>query len=151
MESTCVASTAYHEVIMEITDIPFAQTIGLQKNHDGALMLDATGDVMNHLQTIAAAAQFSLAELASGEHLIQMFPDLIADVIPVLRDSRLKYKRPANSTITAHAATTEKDLTKFWQQFDLKGRGLLQVRVDVKDSEGQITCSGTFIWYIQKR
>jgi len=75
---------------MEITDIPYAQTIGLVKGEDGILRLNYDESLFNHVQTIAAAAQFSLAELASGEHLLALFPALFDQVVPVLRDSRLQ-------------------------------------------------------------
>ena len=135
---------------MEITDIPFARTLGLEKSADGVLQLGFDDGVMNHLQTIAAAAQFSLAELASGEYLMQVFPELIEEVVPVLRDSRLKYKRPANSRISAYASSTDKDIEKFWEQYERKGRGLISVHVEVKDAGGKVVSAGSFSWYIQK-
>ena len=135
---------------MEITDIPFAKTLGLKKSADGVLQLGLDAGVMNHLQTIAAAAQFSLAELASGEYLMQVFPGLISEVVPVLRDSRLKYKRPANSRISAYASSADKDIAKFKEHYDRKGRSLLSVNVEVKDSGGNVVSAGSFSWYIQK-
>lgn len=136
---------------MEITDIPFARTLGLEKSTNGVLELGFDAGVMNHLQTIAAAAQFSLAELASGEYLMQVFPELTDKVVPVLRDSRLKYKRPANSRISAYALSTDKDIAKFREQYERKGRGLISVHVEVKDAGGNLVSAGSFSWYIQKR
>ncbi len=136
---------------MEITDIPFAQNLGLKKSTDGVLQLGFDDTVMNHLGTIAAAAQFSLAELASGEFLIHTFPELIGHVVPMLRDSRMKYRRPASSRISAHATATETAIVKFKNQYANKGRGLLLVSVEVKDDEGIVTSAGSFSWYIQKR
>ena len=52
---------------MEVTNIPFAKTIGLKRNGSGILELGFEDGLMNHVRTVAAAAQFSLAELASGE------------------------------------------------------------------------------------
>jgi acyl-coenzyme A thioesterase PaaI-like protein len=135
---------------MEITDIPFAQTLGLKKSADGVLELGFDDGVMNHLQTIAAAAQFSLAELASGEYLMQVFPELIDKVVPVLRDSRVKYKRPANSSISAYASSSDKDIAKFKEHYDRKGRSLLSVNVEVKDTAGNVVSAASFSWYIQK-
>lgn len=134
---------------MEITDIPFAQTIGLIKSDDGDLQLGYNQALFNHVKTIAAAAQFSLAELASGEHLQARFPELIDRVLPVLRDSRLKYKRPATSAITAHATTSEKAVAKFNKHLKKKGRALITIYVDIKDAEGTVTSSGSFVWYVQ--
>lgn len=135
---------------MEITKVPFAQTIGLTKAEDGTLQLQHNKSVMNHVQTIAAAAQYSLAELACGNYLQQLFPELIGQVLPVLRDSRLKYKKPAASTISAHVSTKEKALARFNQQFEKKGRALITIDVEVKDVDGVVTSKGNFVWYVQK-
>lgn len=77
---------------MEITEIPFARTIGLKKSDSGVLELTFGDSLYNHLQTIAASAQYSLAELATGDYMQQLFPELVGKVLPVLeiRVSSLK-------------------------------------------------------------
>lgn len=135
---------------MEITDVPFAKTIGLAKSESGRLNLAYGDGILNHVNTIAAAAQFSLAELASGDYLQTLFPELIGKVLPVLRDSRLKYKKPAGSTITAHVRASDKDVAKFNRQLAKKGRALITIDVDIKDAEESVTSSGSFVWYIQE-
>jgi acyl-coenzyme A thioesterase PaaI-like protein len=133
--------------VMEITHIPYAQTIGLEKGKDGILRLNNDESLHNHVQTIAAAAQFSLAELASGEHLLTLFPELVEQVVPILRDSRLKYKKPATSTISAHASVREKSVSKFTRQLDKKGRALITVKVEIRDHNGVVTSSGLTTWW----
>lgn len=134
---------------MEITEVPFAKTIGLKKADSGNLELHFDESLHNHLQTIAASAQYSLAELASGDYLQSLFPELVDNVVPVLRDSRLKFKSPAKSKVSAYASASEKSVAKFTEQFAHKGRALITVDVDVKDTEGTVTSFGFFRWYIQ--
>ncbi|MCK4671138.1 MAG: DUF4442 domain-containing protein [Candidatus Aegiribacteria sp.] len=43
--------------------------------------------MQNHLQTIHASAQFTLAETASGEMLRIELPELVGKVVPIFRDS----------------------------------------------------------------
>lgn len=136
---------------MEITSVPFAKTIGLKRNDSGALELDFDDGLMNHVQTVAAAAQFSLAELASGDHLLQLFPELINKATPVLRDSRLKYRKPANSRVSAHPSAKGKAINRFWEQYEKKGRGLISIDVEITDTAGIITSAGSFSWYIQRK
>ena len=136
---------------MEVTNIPFAKTIGLKRNGSGTLELGFVDGLMNHVQTVAAAAQFSLAELASGEHLLQLFPELIGKAIPVLRDSRLKYRKPAKSEVSAHPSTKDKAVTRFREQYEKKGRGLISIDVEIRDTAGIITSAGSFSWYIQRK
>ena len=39
---------------------------------------------------------------------------------------------------------------KFKEHYDRKGRSLLSVNVEVKDSGGNVVSAGSFSWYIQK-
>jgi acyl-coenzyme A thioesterase PaaI-like protein len=134
---------------MEITEIPFAKTIGLKRSSSGILELHFEESVHNHLQTVAASAQFSLAEFASGRCLQQLFPELAGKVLPVLRDSRFKFKRPALSKISAFPEVPQKSVDRFTKHFETKGRALIVVDVSVKDVEGTETSCGSFTWYVQ--
>ncbi|MFA6977689.1 MAG: YiiD C-terminal domain-containing protein [Ignavibacteriaceae bacterium] len=135
---------------MDILKIPFVNKVGLKKNSDGVLELAIEPEVQNHLQSIHAGAQFTLAETASGELLQTLFPELVENVIPVLRDAQIKFKCPAQKTITAHPSIPEEKSIVFKNQLLQKGRALIEVNVEVKDAEGVVTCSGVFNWFIQK-
>ena len=77
-----------------LTQIPFAQLIKLQ-NSQGEYLFELANETIytNHLGTVAAAAQFSLAEFASGQWLLNNFTDLADNTIPMLRKSEVKFKR----------------------------------------------------------
>ncbi len=75
---------------MKATDIPFVKHIGIEKQNN-ELSLAFKNDVLNHIKTIHASAQFTLAETQSGLHLQSIFPELKGKVIPVLRDAQIKY------------------------------------------------------------
>lgn len=105
---------------MEVTDVPFAKTIGLKKTDSGALELCFDESIHNHLQTVASSAQYSLAELASGDYLQQLFPELVNKVIPALRDSKLKFKSPARSKVSAFPSVSKNAVAKFTAQFGKK-------------------------------
>jgi acyl-coenzyme A thioesterase PaaI-like protein len=85
---------------MDVTKIPFVEKVGIIRATEGELELPFTETIQNHLQTIHASAQFALAETASGEILATSFPELVGKVIPVLKDSQMKFKKPANTTIS---------------------------------------------------
>jgi len=135
---------------VDILKIPFVNKVGLKKNSDGVLELAIEPEVQNHLQSIHAGAQFTLAETASGELLQTLFPELAENVIPVLRDAQIKFKRPAQKTITAHPSIPKEKSIEFKNQLLQKGRALIEVNVEVKDAEGLVTCFGVFNWFIQK-
>ena len=133
---------------MKATDIPFVRYIGINEKND-ELSLDFKNDVLNHIKTIHASAQFALAETQSGIHLQSLFPELEGKVIPVLRDAQIKYKKPAQEKIIAFSSADKEDVIKFKSQFEKKGRGLLQIEVKIKDINDVLTSQATFTWFIQ--
>ncbi len=134
---------------MNLTEIPFVKEIGIQKLADGNLGLPFSERVLNHLQTIHAAAQFALAETASGEMLQILFPDLVGKVVPVIRDSQMKFRKPASKSIVAYPTVPDESVAKFNEQFSKKGRASISVTVEVRDAENTITSTGIFNWFIQ--
>ena len=134
---------------MKATDIEFVKLVGIEQS-ENSVSLAYKKDVLNHIESIHASAQFTLAETQSGLHLQELFPDLVGKVIPMLRESKIKYRKPALKNIVALASCNDEDIEKFKEQFAKKGRSTLSVSVDVKDSEGVLTASSEFIWFVQK-
>ncbi len=136
---------------MDVIEIPFVGTVGIKRGASGELSLPFEPAVINHVQTIHAAAQFSLAETASGDSLLNLFPDLGDSVIPVLRNSQLKYKHPAQSTITAYTDIDQEDIERFIERLTVKGRALLGINVQIRDAGELVTCCGRFDWYVMRK
>jgi len=134
---------------MKATDIEFVKLVGIEQS-DNDVSLAFKKNVLNHIESIHASAQFTLAETQSGLHLQELFPELVGKVIPMLRESKIKYKKPALKSIVAFASCSEEDIEKFNLQFAKKGRATLAVSVDVKDSEGVVTAISEFTWFVQK-
>lgn len=83
---------------MDITQIPFNKFIGIRKcpsPDKGQLMLQASEQYTNHLNTVHASAQFALGEAASGEFLLQRFKNVVDKMvlIPVVRKSGSKIQK----------------------------------------------------------
>jgi len=78
---------------MNITQIPLVKHLGIEQEQN-TLRLKATKSVQNHIETIHAAAQFTLAETQSGVLLQQSFPQFEERVVPLLRYANVKYKHP---------------------------------------------------------
>jgi hypothetical protein len=111
---------------MNILDIPFVKTVGLTKAADGSLMLAMSPAVANHLNTMHASAQFMLAETASGQLLIESYPEVVGKTVPVLREAQIKFKRPAESTVTAHAEVSAEVSAAFLEQFARRWRSMIE-------------------------
>lgn len=133
---------------MKATDIPFVKHIGIEEENN-ELSLKFKEDVLNHIETIHASAQFTLAETQSGLHLQSLFPKLEGKVIPVLRDAQIKYKKPAQEKIIAFSSADEEAIKKFKTQFEKKGRGSLQIDVEIKDIHDVLTAQAKFTWFVQ--
>ncbi len=126
--------------------IPFTETIGLMGD-----TLDNVLKVQNHLGSIHAGAQFTFAEDASGKYLSSLFPDMQDKIIPLLRESTIKYKKQALTALISEVSVAKEDLEKFKKRFEIKGRATIVAYVVLKDSEGDITCEGSFKWFVQRR
>lgn len=134
---------------MEIVKIPFVQKVGIKKNQQGNLTLGLDESNQNHLQTIHASALFTLAESASGEALQVHFPELAGRVAPVVRDSQIKFKKPAVKLVTAFSTISDESISKFNEQFKRKNRSSITVGVTIKDSDENVVCVGEFNWFVQ--
>jgi len=135
---------------MDVTQIPFAKHIGIERKEEGTLKLEPTDMVQNHIQTIHASAQFALAETQSGLFLGLEFPELVSKVVGLLRSATVKYKNPASTSIYAIANLEDGMKEKILSQMERKGRTSVIVHVVVKDVEDVVTMKGDFQWYIQK-
>ena len=134
---------------MKATDIEFVKLVGIEQSGN-SVSLAYKKDVQNHINTIHASAQFTLAETQSGLCLQTLFPELEGHVVPLLRESKMKYKKPAIKEIFAFASVDDADVVKFQEQFLKKGRASLEVKVCIKDSDDICTAEGTFGWFISK-
>ena len=135
---------------MDVIQIPFAKHIGIERKNEGTLKLEATEVVQNHIESIHASAQFTLAETQSGLHLQLSFPELVGKVAGLLRGATVKYKNPATTTIHAIASIEEKEKEKFLIQLERKGRAVIVVDVMVKESNEVVCMQGEFSWFVQK-
>lgn len=135
---------------MNVLEIPFVQKVGLSRNRDGYLTLPMDKSNENHIQTVHASAQFTLAETLSGEALQKMFPHLVGQVVPILRESEIKFKKAATGEIYGLAHIDDAIKEKFEDQLEKKGRASISVDVEIKDTNDIVTCLGRFEWFIQK-
>jgi acyl-coenzyme A thioesterase PaaI-like protein len=133
---------------MKASDIPFAKYVGINENNE-ILSLEFKDNLLNHVKTIHASAQFTLAETDSGIYLQKLFPEFKGKVVPLLREAKIKYKKPALEQITAHSSVSKEEIEKFKNIFDKKKRGVITVTVDIKDINQVTTSQATFTWFVQ--
>ncbi len=140
---------------MDVTKIPFNKFLGIEKCHDskGALLvLPESEHFTNHLNTIHASAQFALGEATSGEYLLQRFKYIVENetLVPVVRKTEVKFKKPAQGEIKASAHITDDIASQTVASIEKKGRAIIPVTVNITDSIGNNTMTATYEWFIQK-
>ena len=135
---------------MNVVDIPFNRFLGLRS--DGfVLTLPADSNYQNHLGTVHAGAQFSLAEAASGQWLLGRFGDRAPDYLAVVRHVDVKYRRPATGELSATADVSPEEAERFQDVLERRGRAAIEVRVQVTDADQSLTLEATFEWFAQRR
>jgi len=111
---------------------------------EGNLTLEFDESILNHIGTMHAGALFTLAETASGDALKAYFPELVGKAVPLLRGSKVKFKKPAEGTVVAVAFLSEDDVSGFRRQMDKKGYSQIEIEVEVKSPDGGMVCLGAF-------
>ena len=133
---------------MDILSLPFNKFIGIEPSNDSAylLTLPAKTEYENHIQTVHAAALFALAEASSGLFLLREFAD-IENVVPVVRNVEVKYRKPAKGAIssTASLATVKAVVLESLQH---KHRSLVPVQVSLYDSNAVLVMQAIFEWFV---
>ena len=135
-----------------ILELPFNQHVGLSlimEEGEEVLSLEPQDCHLNHLGTVHAAALYSLAEAASGHALLKQLELNSSAVIPVLRSSTMKYRRPANRALLALATIDEEKVSEFDAQLNARGRLFIEVSVRIMSGSVEV-CQGVFSWYVSR-
>lgn len=139
--------------MMHVTDLALNQAMGLRLvplGSDHILEMPETPLLLNHIGTIHAGAQFSLAEAASGEFLLRHLGDGQGQVLAVLRSSSMKYRKPAHGALRATAQFAGETAESLAGTLEKRGRALTTVLVEVADTQGIVTMTGRFDWFLQR-
>ena len=146
--------TAPEKHLMHVTDLALNRTLGMQLAPAGSghiLEMPESPLLLNHVGTIHASAQFALAEAGSGEFLLGQLGDIQNQVFAVLRASELKFRKPAHGALRAVAGFAEGSTESLSAELASRGRALASVRVEIADSQGVLTMTGRFDWFLQRR
>jgi len=139
--------------IMNTIEIPFNKFIGINKSENQAeslLELPDSENMKNHLGTVHASAQFALAEACSGEYLLHKFSHYSGRIIPVVRKSETKFKKPAKGRLSANASIDPDVENSVIEKLEQKSRVVIPVNVVISDSSNEITMTARIEWFIQK-
>ena len=133
---------------MNITDLPFNTFLGLEAIEDGGeLRLPDHPRFTNHVGTVHASALYSLAEAASGSFLLSHPSVDVGKVGALLRESSIKYRRPASGCIRSCTRCSDDALNQMHAGLDRRGRAKILIEVDLLDEEDQVVASAKLEWF----
>lgn len=135
-----------------VADLPYNRLIGLESGHnvEGPLLRLPGGErYCNHIGTVSAGALLSLAEAATGEFLLRRFGSATG-LIPVVRRMEAKFRRPARGPVSATVPLSGDLFERFEGELASKGRALLEIPVELHDSEGVLVMGATVEWFVQR-
>ena len=137
---------------MDILSIPFHKYLNIKRSEDSDYLFEIQErpEYLNHLGTIHACVQLSLAEATSGEFLLLEFNELKEEVIPVVRKTEAKYHTPAKGNLYAKASLFNSDKDLVINDVNTRGRALLKIKVEVYDSLHKKSLTAVFDWFITK-
>jgi hypothetical protein len=138
---------------MKVTEIPFNKFIKIETAEGStSALLELTPSPwhLNHLDTVHACVQLSLAEASSGEFLLRTLPGFADQTFGVLRRVEAKFKNPMKGKITARAVSTAADLTEAAETLSAKGRAIAPVIIEVFDANNAVGLHATFHWFLQR-
>jgi len=135
---------------MDILKIPFVELLSI--NRDGStLKIEPKKSLENHLGSIHAGVSYTLAESASGLYLQEMFKELVNSAVPILRGSKVKYKKEIKGVVEARAKVKLDDIDRFLDSYSKKARATISVNVELLDSDNIVYLVAKFDWFIIKR
>jgi hypothetical protein len=106
--------------------------------------------LLNHVGTVHASVQFALAEASSGELLLHHLGEAQSQVFAVLRTSDVKFRKPARGTLRASARFADGVAESLAIKLASHGRALAVILVEVSDTQGVITMTGQYDWFLQR-
>lgn len=135
---------------MKVLEIPFNAFLGVKQapGDSGMLLeLDESSSSLNHIGTVHACVQLSLAEASSGEFLTRALPEYDGRAVAVLRRVEAKFRNPIRGKIFARAVTTESEVRQAAEPLASKGRAIVAVTIEIVDNSGVVGMAATFDWF----
>lgn len=135
---------------MNILDIPYNQLLGIQKSDNDLYILKLEKDPKyhNHIQSIHAAALFSLAEASAAEFLAINFGEFEGKAVPLLRKSEIKFKKPTPGPVYSKATLLEESIENISATLREKSKALLKIQVHLVTTQEETIMIGDFEWFV---
>lgn len=123
-------------------ELPVTQSLGIavrRVSRDGVALGLPLAPNRNHKGTVFAGSLNAVATLAGWSVLWAALREADHEAHVVIQDATVRYLAPARSDVVAFAPRPEEAaLERVWAMLVRRGRGRLPVRVEVRDSAGEL-------------
>lgn len=148
-------SMVYERIKQQMMEtLPLVKLLGIRIDSiaSGASEVSMPDDpkLHNHLGTPHAGALFTLAETASGAAMAGGFAELIPDLRPVAKESRIQYQKLAKGATRA-SGRVPGDLAALKAQLAADGKVAFPVNVDIFDQHGTLAAQVQVDWYLSAK
>ncbi len=137
-----------------MSTLPFVSLLGIRIDEIGPgtsrVSMPEDPKLNNHLGSQHAGALFTLAETASGAAMAGGFADLIMNLRPVAKESRIQYLKLAKGATRANGRVPG-DITALKQVLQSEGKVAFPVEVELFDSEDTLVTQVQVDWYLSMK
>ena len=122
--------------------------LNISQNEKGEMILPLEPQNLNYIETMHAAAQFALAETASGWYLKERFPEYRDKIIGVVRKSSLRFRNAAETGLKAVVTMAEEEEKNLIPLILKRGRAKAVLNVALIDKHDKPTLEASFEWFL---
>lgn len=135
-----------------IDTVPFARLTGIEavevEKGRGVAKLKEREELLNHVGTLHAAAQFALGEAASGLAMAGTFAEVITNVRPLASEAQITYIKSARGGLTAHAMTT-RPAEELISDLQRSKKIRFDITVDLVNHSGEVVTKMIVEWHVK--
>jgi len=103
--------------------------------------------VSNHLNSVYAGVQWSIAEVLGG---IAFAANSVPGYVPLLKSMNIEFKKPAMTDLKAKVQSSEADALNMKQGLEAEGRYNFELISSVEDIHGNVVAKGIAVYAIRK-
>jgi uncharacterized protein (TIGR00369 family) len=123
--------------------------VSFEFNNDGVFRCHVPKErkVSNHLGSVYAGVQWSLAEVLGG---IVFLSSGINGYVPILKSMNINFIKPALTDLVSEVCFTSDDVDTMQKSLDIDGRYDFELESKIKDINGNVVATGHAVYAIRK-
>ncbi len=105
-------------------------------------------DNENHIGTMYAGIQFTLAEIPGGVLFVTTFD--VSKYIPVVKNMNISFLRPAATDLSIDLEMSQEEVDRVNRELEEKGKSDFILNGELKDTQGTVVAKTTATYQIRK-